>query len=262
MYQNAWSGDVFQYLPDGNYSILFNTYWSNPEHRWLDADFATNRANFTNNLILNTDSAGNPIQQNPTAVSWVQTTTYTWSIETLETDFPLVFSRTFDFEPGFMDLENQDYNLRPDSQSIDAGAHLTHAVGSGDNTKTITVQDSTFFFSGWEFQERGVLPDQLQIGSNAPVRIASIDYDTHVITLEESITYQDGDGVSLPYAGSAPDLGPREFVPAPVAAPVAAPAAPVQGTTPGGSTPIKPTVSGASTFVPLFSVAAWIAFLI
>src|SRR3546814_4641258 len=62
MYQSAWSGDVFQYLPNGNYSILFNTYWSNPEHRWPDAEFATNRVNITNNLILNTDRAGNPIR--------------------------------------------------------------------------------------------------------------------------------------------------------------------------------------------------------
>jgi hypothetical protein len=257
MYQSAWSGDVFQYLPNGNYSILFNTYWSNPGHRWPDAEFATNRVNITNNLILNTDRAGNPIFQNPTAASWVQTTTYTWSIEQLEEDFPLIFSDNVAFEPGFVDLENQNYNLRADSQSIDAGIPLTKSVGSGDNTDTIVVQDALFFFSGWDFQDRRLKADMLQIGSNSPLRIASIDYETNTITLESSISYQDGDAVSLPYEGSAPDLGPTEYVPA--AVPVAPPGS---ATGPSTDAPVKAPkagISGASALVPLFSVAAWIA---
>ena len=38
-----------------------------------------------------------------------------------------------------------------------------------------------------------------------------IDYGTNTIVIQESISWSDGDEVSLPYAGSAPDIGAFEY---------------------------------------------------
>jgi len=43
------------------------------------------------------------------------------------------------------------------------------------------------------------------------VRITNVDYDNNKITVERSISWNKGDGVSLPYSGSHPDIGAYEF---------------------------------------------------
>ena len=42
-------------------------------------------------------------------------------------------------------------------------------------------------------------------------RIVAVDYGTNVITVDQSITWNAGDGIGFPYSGSAPDIGAHEF---------------------------------------------------
>jgi hypothetical protein len=100
-----------------------------------------------------------------------------------------------------------DWRLSSGSPAIDGGGPLTHAVGSGAGT-ALTVESAHYFFDGYG----AVTGDRIQVGNNAPVVVTAVDYDTNTLTLADDLTWSDGDPVSLPYAGAAPDLGAFEYV--------------------------------------------------
>lgn len=129
------------------------------------------------------------------------------------------------------------FHLTAESPAIDAGAPLTSTVGSGSGT-TVVVADSRYFFDGYGIVDG----DRIQIGTSEPVRITAIDHDTHTLTLASAVTHEDGDPVSLPYHGPAPDCGafeydpsspPDEWVERPEPAPDRADMPPDAGTDPG-----------------------------
>jgi hypothetical protein len=107
--------------------------------------------------------------------------------------------------PQFMNYAGDDFHLQLSSPAVDSAGALTTTVSSGSGTR-IAVQDSGFFVDGWG---RG-LGDQISVGANVPVRITSIDYDTDVITVDRSISWNSGDGVNYAYVGSNPDRGAYE----------------------------------------------------
>lgn len=116
------------------------------------------------------------------------------------------FSDNLQVDPKFVSSNPQapeDFELQSKSPMIDAGAFLTITAGSGTR---ITVADSRYFFDGFGIVDG----DRVQIESNAPVRITDVNYSNHVITVDQSITRGSGNGVSLPYNGSAPDIGAWE----------------------------------------------------
>ena len=102
--------------------------------------------------------------------------------------------------PGAADL-----SLQAGSPAIDAGQVLTTAVGSGSGT-TITVADAGYFHDGYGL----IVGDTIQIGGTASVVVTSVNYSSNVLTLASSRTWSNGDGVSLPYFGSRPDMGAFE----------------------------------------------------
>jgi len=108
-------------------------------------------------------------------------------------------------DPLFMNLGG-DFRLQSNSPCIDHGGFLTTTSSSGTGT-TLVVQDARYFTDGY-----GVVQgDLIQVGSNAPVRVTSVNYNTNTITVDKSISWNKGDGVSYPYSGSAPDMGAYEY---------------------------------------------------
>jgi len=105
-----------------------------------------------------------------------------------------------------MDINDYNFRLRQDSQCIDKGAHLTKATSRGPGTN-IQVETARYFTDGFGIKDQG---DLIQVGSNSPVRITRIDYVNNMITVDRSISWNIGDGVSLPYNGSTPDIGTFE----------------------------------------------------
>jgi len=101
-----------------------------------------------------------------------------------------------------------DFSLQAGSPAIDAGGFLTAATNSGSNSTTLQVGDSRVFTDGYGIVGEG---DVIQIGSEAPVLITSINYATDTITLAAARTWANGANVSFPYSGSAPDIGAFEF---------------------------------------------------
>ena len=113
---------------------------------------------------------------------------------------PTYWSGNIQQDPNLDD----DYRLLPGSPCIDAGTFLSTTTSTGSGTN-IPVQDATYFMDGWGIIEGDLI--QLESQSQT-VRIVSISGNT--ITVNQSISWKEGDGVSLPYSGSAPDIGPFE----------------------------------------------------
>ncbi|MCK4788787.1 MAG: right-handed parallel beta-helix repeat-containing protein, partial [Desulfobacteraceae bacterium] len=108
-------------------------------------------------------------------------------------------------DPQFMDASNRDFRLESTSPMIDAGTFLTKTTNSGSGT-VINVEDARYFMDGWGIIEGDLI--QLQ-GQTQPVKILKISGNT--ITVDKSLTWSSGTGVSLPYNGKSPDIGAKEF---------------------------------------------------
>ena len=63
-----------------------------------------------------------------------------------------------------------------------------------------------FFTDGYGL----VAGDMIQVGSQSPVQVTAIAHGTNTITVARSLTWSAGQGVSLPYGGTRPDLGAHE----------------------------------------------------
>ena len=118
-------------------------------------------------------------------------------------------------DPELADISNDDFTLNSSSPCIDMGAWLTQCNG-GDTGTTITVDDAGYFFAGFSnigaYPHENVSGDNIFVGSNTNLLITDINYETEQITVNRSITWLDGDNVSLSnYNGTAPDIGAFEF---------------------------------------------------
>lgn len=120
-----------------------------------------------------------------------------------QTGNPLFVNTTVG-SPGSSTLP--DLHLQSGSAAINAGGYLTTTVGAGSGT-VMSVADAGYFTNGF-----GVIEgDQIQLqGQTARARILNIDYTLKTITLDTSLTWQAGLGVTLAYEGTAPDIGAYE----------------------------------------------------
>jgi hypothetical protein len=101
-----------------------------------------------------------------------------------------------------------DFELNSGSPAVDAGDWLSKTVGGGTGT-TITLDDSNYFFPG--ISDLNVDGDNIFIGDDTDLEVIAIDYVANTITVDRSITWSDGEIVSLSsYHGSAPDIGAVE----------------------------------------------------
>lgn len=127
------------------------------------------------------------------------------SLNYLESNYPNEWKFNTTSPPLFVDPANNDFSLRNGSQLINAGEHLTTAVGSSSGT-TMTVADASYFTDGFGI----VKGDLIQTSTGKAARITGINYSTNQLTLSKSLTWNDGDGVSLVYMGAGPDVGAIE----------------------------------------------------
>ncbi|MBN2574285.1 MAG: hypothetical protein JXP73_06950 [Deltaproteobacteria bacterium] len=103
-------------------------------------------------------------------------------------------------------LERFDFRLQAGSPAIDRGVFLTTTTAGGSGT-VIPVADPSYFIDGF-----GIVPgDEIQLeGQSATARIVSIDYAGKQLTLDRTLTYAAGNGVTMKYSGPAPDIGAFE----------------------------------------------------
>ena len=122
------------------------------------------------------------------------------------------FSDNTQKDPLFVDPNNHNFHLQPNSPMIDAGAFLTIVTSPSGSGDQITVEDAAYFYDGYNIPgEKG---DLIRLEDTESVaRIVDIDYDRNILKLSQSIVWRKGQGISLNYVGSRPDVGAFEFTP-------------------------------------------------
>lgn len=110
--------------------------------------------------------------------------------------------------PAYQTLSGQDvHSLTDDPMFADTagGDFLTTTLGSGRGT-IVPVVDARYFSDGM-----GVIDgDQIQVGTNQIARVLNVNRQTNEITVDRSINWDAGEGVTYPHQGVAPDMGALE----------------------------------------------------
>ena len=137
-----------------------------------------------------------------------------WGIEEANESTPTVgdfwseFHENVEADPAFVDFENRDYRLRPESGAIDAGTALTFAVGAGTGS-VLPVDDGVFFYDGMGIE--GEEGDWIAVGTGdniAQIERIELRYRLPALLhLDREVTWENAMPVSLPWAGDAPDIG-------------------------------------------------------
>lgn len=117
-----------------------------------------------------------------------------------------LFVNVPDYPVGSPDLF--DFHLQSDSPSIDAGAFLTKTINSGSGSQ-ISVEDAGYFCDGYDIADGDLI--QLE-GQAQTARVTNVNYDKNIITIDTELVWQSGQGVSLPYFGSKPDISAIEYL--------------------------------------------------
>lgn len=153
---------------------------------------------FERNNILNATSGQD--------VVWAARVNY--SLIEAQSQFPDMYRLNIELWPGFVDAANRDFRLAPGSAMRDRGAPLTRASSSGSGTR-LSVDDAGYFFAG--FGIAGESGDRIQLlGTTQTARVLDVDYLNNSLTLDGPLNWSAGQGVTLAYRGSAPDIGAFE----------------------------------------------------
>ncbi len=125
--------------------------------------------------------------------------------------YPNLFRDNLEIDPEFKDETNKDFHLKDGSPMIDAGAFLTRTVGDGQGAR-LPVEDVGYFYDG--FGIPGETGDLIRLeGDDRVARIVGIDYTDHALWLDQELSWNAGQGVTLNHAGRAPDIGAFEYLP-------------------------------------------------
>jgi len=169
----------------------------------FDADRSPPTDIWDGNLIMGNVAGGDVIRIR----NWQGSLYYT--LTEAETDIPAMFlPNNIEGDPQFVDTLNNDFHLQKGSPCIDAGVHLARTTGAGTGTM-IPVDDAGYFIDGWNIVEGDII--QLE-GQTQTARVTNVDYDNNILTLDTLLSWTEGQGVSLAYSGSAPDIGAYEYV--------------------------------------------------
>ncbi len=125
-----------------------------------------------------------------------------------EEKFGALFEENLELEPAFLAVAAEDYRLAPGSPCIDAGATLARTTRAGSGSR-LPVDDARWFYDG--FGIPGEAGDRIVIGdARRSARVTSVDRARNRLILDRELDWEEGETVSLPYVGAAPDLGAME----------------------------------------------------
>ncbi len=99
-----------------------------------------------------------------------------------------------------------DFTIKKGSSCIDAGGFLTVAMEDGSGTK-IKVKDAGYFYNGFEVTYGDLIQFE---GGIERARVVEVDYANNTLTVDKSMSWKTGTGITLAYNGSAPDIGAFE----------------------------------------------------
>ena len=137
--------------------------------------------NHTNNFTNNTSQQ--PIFKNPDVLHLADQKPENYRLSSL---------------PEFM----CDFSLQSGSPGKKSALPLTKVTVSSTNSNIIKVQDSLYFYDGYNI-EKG---DKIIIGSNSPVTVVKV-IDTNTISVDRSINVSANDKIYLSKTTTSGDLG-------------------------------------------------------
>lgn len=201
-YDNLGGGVSLQVYADEalyNYGhrIYNNTFFNN-KCEAINAQNTSSPNRYFDNLVKNnllyknTDCGGAAVQ---TAIG--NTTAVVLTNNAITTTSPLFVNET-----------TRDLHLQSGSPHIDKGAFVTTTAAAGSGT-SLRVADAAYFYDGYGIV--GEVGDTIQLaGQSQRAVITAVDYSTNTLTLNQSLSWTSGQGVSLSYEGAAPDMGAFE----------------------------------------------------
>jgi len=110
-------------------------------------------------------------------------------------------------EPLFASYSPGGFTLKPNSPAIDAGTWLTTITSPTGSGRSFSVFDGSFFYDGYNIP--GETGEIIKTKSGKTARIVKVSGNT--ITVDTSINWKLGEGLSINYYGSLPDIGAKEF---------------------------------------------------
>ncbi len=115
----------------------------------------------------------------------------------------------------FVNYSDDNFRLLSASSARNAGRAITTVVSPDGTGTSFQVADAGFFVGGWEVTELTgrQLADTISVAGGPAVRISSIDYDTNIITVVSSISWNSGDAVVLSSQAQVPSIGAYEYQP-------------------------------------------------
>ncbi len=135
-----------------------------------------------------------------------------YTISQAQTNFPSEFhdnSPNDLIDPKLTNPASGDMRLQSSSPCIDAGQWLTTITSATGSGTSFVVADPYFFFDGYGIS--GVSGDTIKTQNGQKTTIQSINYNTKTITVSPAINIVNGEGLSLDYSGSKPDIGAIEY---------------------------------------------------
>jgi len=134
----------------------------------------------------------------------IGTNTLSWWHE----NYPANFVNNLQSKPLFTNPSASEFTLQKTSPLIDKGCFPTGTTSSGIGN-VISVVDVGYFCDGFGIVDGDLI--QLK-GSSDVLKILKVDYEKNEIHVDREVSWEKGAGVSLPYSGSAPDIGTSEYL--------------------------------------------------
>jgi hypothetical protein len=126
-----------------------------------------------------------------------------------ETNHANMFQNNLQKDPQLEDPFVYDFHLAFGSPMIDAGHFLTTTTNTAENSTVMQVDDAGWFSDGFGL----VSGDTIQLEDEEDhALIISIDYPARLLTLDRSLSWHSGQGVTIKYNGKGPDIGAFEYV--------------------------------------------------
>jgi len=200
MYHNVFHDNYYGFYANTVGSVTDNIYKNNVFYdNTRHVRHAITHATRDNYFFYNNFSGTGDFEYYPDGtptLGWLETNRSTyWANNTVDS-------------PLFTDAANHDYSLQAGSALIDAGDWLTTITSANGSGTSFVVDDARYFFNGWGI----VNGDEIQLeGTAVTVGVTTVDYGTNTITVDESVSWTQGDGVALAFNGDAPDIGANEY---------------------------------------------------
>jgi hypothetical protein len=125
-----------------------------------------------------------------------------------QSSYPSLYMDNIALNPEFENASDHNYLLQDGSEMIDAGSFLTSAAGTGSQSDQLVVTDASYFSDGFGLKSGDLIQFEDQ---NDGVAVTGINYQTNTLTLDRAMNWNAGDGVSLKYSGTLPDIGAFEY---------------------------------------------------